>query len=41
MAALRLPQVFLLMILALSKSKSGAKKFIHTAHSSTLNSKNS
>lgn len=41
MAALRLPQVFLLMILALFKSKSGAKKFIHTAHSSTLNSKNS
>jgi len=35
-AALRLPQAFGLMILAMVKSKGGADKFIHTEHSSTI-----
>lgn len=39
MAALRLPYVFFLMIVAMAKSKDGAKKFIHTEHSSTLEQK--
>jgi cellulose synthase/poly-beta-1,6-N-acetylglucosamine synthase-like glycosyltransferase len=36
-AAMRLPQAFYLMILAMMKSKGAAKKFIHTEHSTTVN----
>ncbi|MCG9879573.1 MAG: glycosyltransferase family 2 protein [Bacteroidia bacterium] len=39
-AALRLPQAFFLMVFAMTKSKEGAKKFIHTDHSSTIAHKN-
>lgn len=35
-AAMRLPQAFLLMLLALIKSKGATKKFIHTEHQSTV-----
>ncbi|MCF8255253.1 MAG: glycosyltransferase family 2 protein [Bacteroidia bacterium] len=35
-AALRLPQAFYLMVMAMAKSKGATKKFIHTEHSSTV-----
>lgn len=38
-ATFKLIQAFRLMVIAISKSKSGAKTFIHTEHSSTLNNK--
>jgi hypothetical protein len=38
-ATFKLLQAFRLMVLAISRSKSGAKSFIHTEHSSTLKDK--
>ncbi len=38
-ATFKLIQAFRLMVVAMSRSKSGAKTFIHTEHSSTLNNK--
>ncbi|MDZ4666338.1 MAG: glycosyltransferase family 2 protein [bacterium] len=39
-AAVRLPQAFYLMFMAMIKSKGATKTFIHTEHSTTINSKN-
>ncbi|MBC7381724.1 MAG: glycosyltransferase [Bacteroidia bacterium] len=35
-AAVRVPQAFVLMVIAMAKSKGGAKAFIHTEHSATI-----